>query len=47
MKCPECDSKKIEVVAQKMSESGELYEVDVCQCIDCGCEFDSEEAKNE
>ena len=43
MKCPECNSKEIIVIGTKMSESEELYEVNIYGCRDCNCEFDSEE----
>lgn len=43
MTCPECKSKKCEIVDHKWSESGELYEVGVHECLDCGCVFDEEE----
>jgi uncharacterized protein with PIN domain len=42
MMCPDCKI-KLEHTDEKMSESGELYEVKVYKCPKCEVEFDEDE----
>lgn len=42
MKCPDCKI-KLDVVDERLSESGELYEVRVFKCPKCEVEFDEDE----
>lgn len=43
-RCPKCEAHDYEIVGQKWSESGELYEVNINKCNKCGFEFDDDEA---
>ena len=42
--CPDCKTNNaVEYDSDKPSESGEMYDVKVYKCYQCGCEFDEEE----